>query len=202
VSGYALVVEGTTINALIVGGGRVGTRKALSLLDAGARVRVVSASMSPALTARAAVDERLELVATRYASDAIAGATLVIAATDDSAVNVIVAADARTAGLLVNVADRPELGTFVTPAVHRAGDVLVAVSTGVPAATARVRDAIAESIDDKLGAAIGELAALRRELLGRGDRERWRAAAAALVGDDFVSVVETGGFAAKVAEWR
>ena len=51
-SGYPVVVEGTTLSAVIAGGGRVATRKALSLLEAGARVHVVAPLVTPMLEPR------------------------------------------------------------------------------------------------------------------------------------------------------
>jgi siroheme synthase-like protein len=128
---------------------------------------------------------------------------LVIAATDDPAVNATVADDARAAGRLVNVVDRPELGDFITPAVHRCGDLVVAVTAGgVPNAAARIRDSIGRTIDGRYAAAVRDLAALRRTLIAAGKRERWNEAAAALVGEDFCERVESGAFAAGIAAWR
>jgi precorrin-2 dehydrogenase/sirohydrochlorin ferrochelatase len=128
---------------------------------------------------------------------------LVIAATDDPRVNAAVAADARAAGCLVNVVDHPETGDFITPAVHRCGDVVVAVTTGgVPNAAARIRDAIGERIDSRYAGVVHDLAVLRERLIGAGERDRWSEAAASLVGEDFCDRVEAGDLAARIVEWR
>jgi siroheme synthase (precorrin-2 oxidase/ferrochelatase) len=118
-------------------------------------------------------------------------------------VNATIASDARAAGALVNVVDRPELGDFITPALHRCGEIVVAVSAGgVPNAAARIRDAVGRVVDGRYATAVHELAALRRALIASGDRERWAEAAAALVGEDFCERVESGDFGAGIAEWR
>ena len=47
-SAYPLILDGTAIDALVVGGGAVATRKTLALLDAGASVRVVAPTVRTA----------------------------------------------------------------------------------------------------------------------------------------------------------
>lgn len=114
---------------IVVGGGMVAERKIAALLDSAALVTVIS----PNLTARlqAWVDAgRLDHIGRRYISGDLAGAGLVIAATDDPTVNDDVAQEARRAGILVNVVDNPLAGNFHTVATIRRGDVLVTVSTG------------------------------------------------------------------------
>ncbi|MDB4876280.1 MAG: precorrin-2 dehydrogenase [Gemmatimonadetes bacterium] len=202
-SAYPLVLDGEAIDAIVVGGGKVATRKALALLDAGARVHVVSPAISEALQAAEGARAGLRVTRDRYSSSHLGSATLVVAATDDAQTNAAVAADARAGGRLVNVASAPELGNCVTPAVHRAGDVVVAVSTGrVPNAAVRIRDAIAGTVDARYASAVRELSTLRRTLLAGGDGTRWSAAAAALVGADFCEQVESGAFDARLGEWR
>lgn len=197
------MLDGTAIRALIVGGGSVAARKARALAEAGATVHVVTRSASPELATFAATCPVVTVSEKSYETADIVNATLVIAATDDSALNEDVAAAARARGLLVNVVDAPERGTFVTPAVHRSGDIVVAVTTGgVPTAARRIRDAIASSVDSRYAAAVHSLATLRRTLLANGRRDRWREATDALTGADFSSQVESGRFAEQVAQWR
>jgi len=201
VSLYPVMLHGEGIVAVVVGGGAVATRRALGLLEAGATVRVVALRPSDALRA-AAADPRLRLEARAFAPDDLDGATLVVAATDDAAVNGEVARRAGERGLLVNVADRPDAGTFSTAAVHRAGRLVVAVGAGgVPTAAARVRDLIAARLDARYADAIERLAAVRTRLLGGGDADAWRRAAAELTGPDFAAAVESGTFAERVRQW-
>jgi precorrin-2 dehydrogenase/sirohydrochlorin ferrochelatase len=198
-----LILDGTAIDALVIGGGTVGTRKALALLDAGASVRVVSPVVSKALRDAAATNDRLRISHGHYATTDLGGATLVVAATDDDATNAAVAADARAAGRLVNVASAPDLGNCATPAVHRAGDVVIAVTTGgVPSAAARIRDAIGDVFDVRFADAVRELSTLRRRMLDTGDRRRWAEASKSLIGSEFCAEVESGAFDERLAEWR
>jgi precorrin-2 dehydrogenase/sirohydrochlorin ferrochelatase len=114
---------------LVVGGGAVAERKVTGLLDAGARVRVVSPTLTPALTALAAVG-LVEHRARPFRRHDAQGAALVVAATGAPVVDDAVAAAARRARALVNVVDRPAACDFILPSVLRRGDLQIAVSTG------------------------------------------------------------------------
>ena len=201
--GLPLVLDGSKVVALVVGGGAVATRKVASLLDGGALVRVRAPRVSDELLEREAIDQHLLIEREIYDDSAIGDAMLVVAATDDRAVNVRIAADARRAHRLVLVAGDPAAGTCVMPAVHRAGDLLVTVTTGgVPRASARLRDELARRLDSRYAAAIRDLVRLRQRLLQDADRSTWRSAASALLADDFCESVESGEFSERLAAWR
>lgn len=200
-SAYLIALDGSCIDALIVGGGTVAERKARALHAAGARVRVVAPLFTPGL--RALVADGVVLAERPFEEADVGGATLVIAATDRPAVNRRVAAAARAAGRLVNVVDDPTAGTFVTVAMHHAGELVVAVTAGgVPPAARRVRDAIAARFDARYAGAVAAASALRRKLLDAGEREAWRRASDALLGESFCDAVEGGTFAEELAAWR
>lgn len=207
-SAYPLMLDGAQLRALVVGAGAVAARKVGALLDAGAHVRVVAPEVGAELAAigdgRAggAGSARLVVIARAYAAGDVGDALLVVAATDRREVNARVAADARALGRLVNVVDAPDEGNCATAATHRAGDLTIAVGAGgVPAAAARVRDALAGRFDARYAEALGALAVLRRRLLDSGGAPAWRAAAADLVTDDFCAAVERGALADRVARW-
>jgi precorrin-2 dehydrogenase / sirohydrochlorin ferrochelatase len=119
-----LVVDG--VDCLVVGGGPIAARKAGGLRDCGARVHAVAPSVGPELRGLDGVtwEERA------YVPGDVAGYRLVMAATDDPAVNAQVYADATAAGIWVNSADDPAHCSFTLPSVARRGPLTVAVSTG------------------------------------------------------------------------
>lgn len=196
------MLDGSSISAIVIGGGRVGVRKANRLLSAGADVRIVSLTRTAEIEALARSAERLRVIIDSYAPDLLGGANYVVAATNDPATNARIASDARSRRLLVNVSDRPELGTCVTPAVHRAGEVTVAVSTGgVPMVAIRVRDFLGSIIDQRFAKATAALRSLRHELVPR-DRERWAVASESLISTDFCESVEDGSFWMRLAQWH
>jgi precorrin-2 dehydrogenase/sirohydrochlorin ferrochelatase len=118
-----LVLDGR--RCLVVGGGHIAVRKAQGLLACGAVVHVVATAVSDEMRALPVqIEER------PYASGDAAGYRLVVAATDDRAVNASVYADGEAAGVWVNSADDPMSCSFTLPSVVRRGPITVAVSTG------------------------------------------------------------------------
>lgn len=201
-SGFPILVEGSAIDVLVVGGGTVASRKAAVLIEAGARVRVVAARLSDPLRALAGAG-RILVVERPYERGDIGDAQLVIAATDDRAVNAAVTADAHAAARLVNVADAPADGSFVTMATHREGALVIGISAGgVPGAAARIRDAIASRFDARYASALEALAKLRRTLLDRGAGDLWRTRAAEVIDGRFCERVESGAVTDRVDAWR
>jgi uroporphyrin-III C-methyltransferase/precorrin-2 dehydrogenase/sirohydrochlorin ferrochelatase len=114
---------------LVVGGGAVAERKVQQLLAAGARVTVNAPRLTPGLQA-AAGSGRIGLVQRTFDDTLVATQLLVIAATDDRAVNDAVAAAARAALRLCNVVDDPGASTYISPSVVDRSPLLIAVSSG------------------------------------------------------------------------
>lgn len=198
-SDFPVALHGERLTAVVIGGGSVGTRKALALAEAGAQVHVVAPDVTPELEEAERARE-LTIVRESYSAEHLGRSLLVVAATDSREVNTRIAVDAHASGKLVNITDYPDEGNFHTMAIHRSGDVTIAVSSGgVPGAAARIRDAIAERFDGRYERAVSALRGLRSRLLANGDE--WREVAPKLVGDDFCRSVEDGSFAEKVDSW-
>jgi uroporphyrin-III C-methyltransferase/precorrin-2 dehydrogenase/sirohydrochlorin ferrochelatase len=133
---------------LVVGGGRVGTRKALALSDHGARVTILSPEITPRL--RAAV--RRELVAWQagtYRSEAIAGFRFVVAASSSAVLNRRIGEDAEEAGVLHCVVSEAERSQVIFPAVHESDEFTLAVHTSgrSPRCSVRMRDRLVHLLD-------------------------------------------------------
>ena len=158
-----IMLHGEAIEALIVGGGSVAARKARALLIAGARVRVVALEIGADLRALADAHQKLHLEERPYAPNDIGNAQLVLASTNDRALNRQVADDAHAAHRLVNVADDPARGNCRTTATHRAGDLVIGITAGgVPSAAVRIRDSLAARFDAAVVVDEGRRAVRRR----------------------------------------
>ena len=144
---------------LVVGGGDVAARKTGLLLRAGARVRVVTPELSSTLRQMCA-DARIEHIAGNYGQSHLTNAALIIAATDDMAVNRQVYEDAKQRGIPVNVADAPELCTFILPSIIDRSPVVVAVSTG--GASPTLGRLLRARLETMIPASYGRLAELAR----------------------------------------
>jgi len=114
---------------LVVGGGEIAARKAGLLLKAHATVTLVAPTLST--TSKAFVDAgEISWINSTFSADLLQGHTLVIAATDDEAVNREVHREAQNNNILVNVADCPELCDFILPSILDRSPIVVAVSSG------------------------------------------------------------------------
>lgn len=146
---------------VVVGGGHVAARKVEGLLAADARVKVISPAIVPELQ-QLVSSGKISFTQRAYQNGDLEGAYLVIAATDDLAVNHAVWDGATKRGCLINVVDDPEHCTFILPAILQRGEMSVAVSTGggSPALARRLR----ERLEGILGAEYGILTELLAEL--------------------------------------
>jgi precorrin-2 dehydrogenase/sirohydrochlorin ferrochelatase len=204
VSLIPLGFEGESIRVVIVGGGNVGTKRAISLLDAGATVKVIAPAISAALEAMTTSSTKLSVERREFAGAAdIQNCHLVVAATTSRAVNEHVTVEANAAGIPVNVADAGERGDFVFLAAHRAGPVTIGVAAGkVPNAAARIRDSIARRIDERYAEAVTQCSEIRERLVQTGGNHSWHEVAAELIDEGFCSSVEDGSFQKQAARWR
>ncbi len=114
---------------LVVGGGEVACRKSALLVRAGARLRVIAPVIAAELEVMAGQSGG-ECLPREFMHEDVAGHAVVIAATDDTGVNVKVHQAALDAGIPVNVVDRPALCTFIFPSIIDRDPLLVAISTG------------------------------------------------------------------------
>lgn len=190
----ALVVDGR--RCLVVGGGPIAAHKAEGLLGCRARVTVVAPQITDKLRSLAQESRAggsLVLEERRYRAAEAADYRLVITATGDAEVDRAVAADAEAAGVWVNSADDVDNCTFTLPAVHRDGDVTVAVSTGgaSPALAGWLRDRAAAAIGPEAGTLAVLLDEARRRVRADGrstESTDW----SAILGGHFVDLVRSG----------
>jgi hydroxymethylbilane synthase len=151
---------------VVVGGGAVAERRTRALREAGARVTVISPSLTRQLAQWAEAGE-ITWTARLFAFGDCAGALLAFAATDDAGINAAVVVDAHKHGVLVNDTGDATRGDFITPAVHRSGKLTVTVDSGglAPSFTARIRDELAVQFDSRYARAAATLGALRERVL-------------------------------------
>ncbi|CAM2007759.1 NAD(P)-dependent oxidoreductase [Acanthopleuribacter pedis] len=126
---YPIFIDLRGRAALVVGAGEVGEQKIEPLLEAGAKVTVIAPWAKPAVAVWAE-QGRLTYHARAFEEkDMDAAYFLVIAATDNRAVNKRIFEMAETAQRLVNVVDDPPLCNFIVPAIARSGPIQVAISS-------------------------------------------------------------------------
>lgn len=149
---------------LLVGGGSIAERKARLLLDSGARLSVGAPRLNPQLREWAA-QGRITHLDGDFNPGWLAGQRIVVAATDDPAINRAVAAAAESANVFVNVVDDAALSSFHVPAIVDRAPLTIAISSGghAPMLARRVREQLEAMLEPSLGA----LASLLQRFRGR-----------------------------------
>jgi siroheme synthase-like protein len=148
-------------DVLVIGAGRIGVRKAVQLLEAGARVTLIAEEfLSPLPEGLARVEHR------RYRRGDLRGFWLVVSATGDATANDEIVKEANDERIWLNVVDDPERCSFYFMALHRQGDVTVAVSTdgAAPALAQEIRNLAAQRLPSNLGEIADALRSERRVL--------------------------------------
>ncbi len=146
---YPVCLDVNHRRCLVVGGGGVGTRKVKSLVECGARVKVVAVAASDELKKMAEAGD-IELVERAYEPADLTHMFLVFGATSDITLNERIHREAEHRGILCNIADFPKGCNFILPAVVQRGDLQIAVST------AGKSPAFARSLRKKLENQFGE----------------------------------------------
>jgi precorrin-2 dehydrogenase / sirohydrochlorin ferrochelatase len=146
---YIACLRLTGRRCVVVGGGEVGLEKVEGLLACDARVVLVTPDAGPELGALAA-EGSIEWVRREYGPTDLERAFLVIAATNDTDVNIAVYEDAEARSMLVNVVDVPPLCNFILPAIVRTGPLAIAISTAgaSPALAKRIKAQVAEEFGE------------------------------------------------------
>ena len=175
---YPLFADLDGRRCVVVGGGMVAQRKVTTLLGCGAEVTVIS----PTLTRRLAAlvhQGRVRGMRRRVRPGDLRGAWLVIAATDEPAINELVSRAATRARIFTNVVDQKPLCSFIAPAIFRRGLLTIAVSTGgaSPALAKQLRRNFAVTIGVDYSRMLRLLKSLRgaakRQLPTHHDRKRY-----------------------------
>jgi siroheme synthase-like protein len=186
-----LLLEGRL--AVVIGGGQVAERKVKTLLDAGAKVRVVSSQVTDGIRDHAERGD-IELIERRYSRGDLAGAAAAVAATDDEEVNRGVFAEATDSGIPVNVVDNVSLCTFIAPSIIRQGDLVLAISTGgnAPALAVRIRERLEKEFGDEYARFLKLMGELREQVTVPGDQDERAKAWYRVVDSDVMDLVRAG----------
>ena len=181
---YPISLNLTGRVCLVVGGGNVAERKVKTLLKSGASVRLVSPEAIPTLQMRAQNAE-IEWKRDCYGTADLNGVFLVMACTDNRAVNAEVTRTAEAQHLLVLCADDPDAGNFVSVAQITRGDLVLTVSTGGGSPT--LASVLRERLEAEFGPEWVELVKLiskQREFVKTNSDEASRKAAVRRVLDN------------------
>jgi precorrin-2 dehydrogenase/sirohydrochlorin ferrochelatase len=179
---------------VVIGGGAVAERKALSLLEAGADVTIVSPTLTPKLH-ELSESGKITHLQKEYDEKDLSGEFLVIAATDSPGVNTRVAQACKKKHVLVNVSVPPEESNFIVPSVVERGELLIAVSTSgaSPALSKKIRQDIEQRYGREYGLFLDKMSAIRNRVLEEvPDRLKRHAVFQAIVDSDVIDLIRQG----------
>ena len=198
----SLKLEGR--RSVVIGDGWGTAERVRSLIEAGARVTLISPTAAPEV-AQLAQEGRIEWQAREYRRGDLEAAFLVIACPLDRGRNAEIWAEAEARGILMNAVDDQPHSSFVLPAIHRQGDLAITVSSGgkSPALASRIRDRIAREVGPAYGRFLDLLGQLRPEVIERFPGfERRRGIWYSLVDSRALDLLDAGGAEAALAELR
>lgn len=181
---FPMFVDLSEKPCLIVGGGKVACRKVKVMLDFGARVKVVAKEISQELRdlektlADKETPKIIELKRKSFEEKDCDGMGLVIAATDDKALNHEIARYCKMQGIMVNAVDQKEDCSFIFSSYVKEGNLIAAFSSGgnSPVLTQYLKEKEAEILTPFLGDLNEAMGRLRKKVLSEYDEENKRKA--------------------------
>lgn len=158
------------LQVLVVGGGNIGHEKVNAMLQncPEGNITVVAITFLPELEQLAKTFHNITLIEKAFSCGDLLGKDLVIAATNDRALNTCIWEKAKASKVLINVADTPELCDFYLGSVVQKGNLKIAISTNgkSPTVAKRLKQVLQEAIPDTLDEVLNKLHIIRDKLKG------------------------------------
>jgi len=166
ISLFPIFVKLKNRKCVVVGAGKIASAKAAGLLRNRARVVAIGPRATEWIRAQARAG-KLTWHKRNFRADDVAGAFLVVAATNSSTTNQAVYRACKTERALCNVVDDPEHCDFYYPAVVRRGPFQIAIATGgrSPALARRLRIELERQFGPEYAAWVEQVGEMRKEIL-------------------------------------
>jgi len=171
-NGYPVLLKLEGRHCVVVGGGKVALRKTRGLLEAGAKVSIISPQFDADLIALAR-EGHIELLTGEYAAGMLAQLRplLVFAATNCTAVNRLVVEEAQTLNVLADAVDDSSDSDFTNMAVLRRGAITIGISThgASPALSAHLKEIVARAVGEEYATLVwwlGEYRTVAQQQIG------------------------------------
>lgn len=185
---FPMFVDMTERECLIVGGGKVAYRKVIVMLDFGAKVTVVAEDICDELRKLIAGDranngwfssdaaDRITIIKRRFERKDCDGMEMVIAATDDNALNHEIAEYCKAKGIMVNAVDQKADCSFIFPSYIKEKNLVAAFSSGgnSPVLTQYLKGKEKEILTPFLGELNEYMGQIREKVIAEYDTEAER----------------------------
>ena len=167
---FPVFVKLNELHTLVIGAGPVGLEKLTALLNNSrhARITVVAETVIDEVREFAAGFPTVNILQKSFEPADLENINFVIAATNNNVLNAEIKQEANKRGLLVNVADKPELCDFYLGSVVQKGDLKIAISTNgkSPTIAKRLKEVLTESLPNSLNITLKQMQILRNMLKG------------------------------------
>src|SRR5258708_2008536 len=167
---FPVFVKLETLRLRIIGGGNVALEKLNAVLQnsPATSIRIVATAILPAIKERAAAHPNIELVERPYHDEDLDGADIAIAAVNDWDLSGRIRQDAKEKGILINVADKPDLCDFYLGSIVKKGNLKIAISTNgkSPTIAKGVKEEIGGMIPDEMEEVLDNMQTIRHSLNG------------------------------------
>lgn len=163
---YPIFLKLKNKQVVVIGGGQVAERKILTLLERGAKIKVISPELTHKL--RDLANEGKFLWEKReYQRGDLEGAFLVIGATNNPNVQEAIFNEAEERGIPCNIVDKPDFCSFIVPSLLERGDLTLAISTGgaSPAVARRLRERLENILGEEYALYLYLMRKIREEIL-------------------------------------
>jgi uncharacterized protein len=167
---FPIFLKLQNFRTLLVGAGNVGLEKLEAMLynSPKANVTVLGERVLPQLKELIKNYPTVELFERKFKEEDLKGVELVVLATDDKDLHRYIRGIAKERGLLVNVADTPELCDFYLGSIVKKGNLKIAISTNgkSPTVAKRIKQVINDSLPDEIDDTLDQMSKLRDTLKG------------------------------------
>jgi len=171
---YPVFLDIKDKDCLVIGGGKVAERKVLTLIEAGAKVTVLSPKLTPALEklAKGRKTSKIRHIKGNYKPGLIQAYSLVISASSSKVTNKKASSEAQKLKIPVNVVDEPKLCSFILPSIIKRGDVVIAISSSgkSPLLSKILKESLDAVIPAELARYAAFVGAVRNKLLKEGKK--------------------------------
>ncbi|MFZ7120697.1 MAG: precorrin-2 dehydrogenase/sirohydrochlorin ferrochelatase family protein [Eubacteriaceae bacterium] len=165
---YPIMIDLLNKQVCIIGGGKVAYKKCKSILECGARVRIISKEfVSDFLVLQTQFQNNMIMVINEYEPHFIENCYLVIAATDSIEINTLIKDECSKKKILCNVVNDIDITDYIVPSVVRRGDLIICVSTSgkSPSLCKKLKKDIENKYPEELEEYIDLLGIIREKIL-------------------------------------
>lgn len=150
---------------LVAGGGVVASRKIITLLNFGAKVRVISPALSTSLK-KLIKENKIQWKKGKFSPSDLVGAALVFGTTNDRKTNELISKEAKKRKIPANIVDNEPLCTFICPSIVKRGPLTIAISTDgkLPALSKKIRIELEKKYGKEYEDISASLTSLREKL--------------------------------------